>query len=118
MSKIKTTTITLLVILGILCIVFFINKTSEKPHIQKCPDEYGTTTAETTQYQIDFDKWTNNFYDSHHGATLSDWSKARYQFWIENGCTEAIQRYNEAKDGKADPVIMNEIKDNIQESIK
>lgn len=81
----------------IICTVFYIytNNTAQKH--QRCPDEYGTSTTETAQYEEDFTLWTNDFYDTHPGATLGDWNRARYQFWIENGCTEAIQRYYEAK---------------------
>lgn len=97
MSKIKIPYICGLIFI-ILCTIFYIYKSSVPNHIkEKCPDDYGTSTAETTQYEEDFTLWTNNFYDTHPGATLGDWNKARYQFWIDNGCTEAIQRYYEAK---------------------
>lgn len=65
--------------------------------LAKCPDDYPDTDIGSKEYLADFDKWTNNFYDTHPGATLGDWNKARYQFWIDNKCTKAIERYNEAK---------------------
>lgn len=82
---------------------------------QKCPDEYAN--KDSNEYQKDLDKWTNQFYDTHPSATLSDWNKARYQFWVDNDCKEALQRYKEAKDGNADPNKMKIIEDTIQETI-
>jgi hypothetical protein len=79
-------------------VFIYISRISEHKQVhQKCPNEYGIDTTGSTQYQEDFDLWTNNFYDTHPGATLGDWNKARYQFWVDNDCTEAIQRYYEAK---------------------
>jgi len=103
----------------IICSIFYIYKSSVLNHIkEKCPDEYGTDDASSAEYLADFDKWTNNFYDNHPDATLSEWSKARYQFWLDNDCAQAIKRYNEVRDGNADPVIMNEIENSIQEAIR
>lgn len=84
---------------------------------QKCPDEYSNTDKGSMEYQKDFDKWTNQFYDTHPDATLSELSKARYQYWIDNDCKEALERYKEAKDGNADHTKMNLIEDTIQETI-
>lgn len=116
MSKIKIPYICGLIFI-ILCTVFYLYTSKNKPIHQQCPDEYADTDAGSAQYLADFDKWTNDFYGTYPGATLSDWSNARYKFWVDNNCTSSIQSYNEAKDGKADPVIMNKIKDSIQESI-
>lgn len=60
--------------------------------------------------------WTNEFYDLHPGATLSDWSGARYQFWVENNCTAALQRYEEVRAGKMDSVITEQIKGGMQKA--
>ena len=38
-----------------------------------------------------------DFFDAHPDATLLDWSMARYQFWVDNNCTAALQRYEEVK---------------------
>ena len=65
----------------------------------------------------DIDKWTNAFFDEHPDASLSDWSKARYQYWVDNNCTEAIERYNQAKEGKADPASMQRIRKGIQDVV-
>ncbi len=83
----------------------------------KCSDEYADTDAGSAEYLADFDKWTNNFYDTHPGAGLADWSKARYQFWEDNNCTESIEKYNEAKAGKADPATMRLINNGIKDAI-
>lgn len=85
--------------------------------LQKCPDDYGTNDAGSAEYLADFDKWTNDFYDKHPGATLSEWSDARYQFWVDNKCTAALQRYKDAKDGKADPAVLEQIENTIRGAI-
>lgn len=66
----------------------------------RCPDDYGTDDAGSAEYLAATDKWTNEFYDTHPGATLSDWAKARYQFWVDNNCTLALQRYEQAKNNE------------------
>ena len=75
----------------------------------KCPDDYATEKEQMTA----MNNWTNEYYDNHPGATLSDWSIARYKFWVDNKCEKAIERYNEAKNGKADLKTMNFIKETI-----
>lgn len=82
---------------------------------QKCPDDYADTDAGSVEYLAAMDKWTNNFFDDNLGATLIDWSNARYEFWVENGCVAAIQRYWEAKEGRADPETMARIDDVIRD---
>ena len=69
---------------------------------QKCPDDYGNDDAGSAEYMVAMDKWTNDFFDAHPGATLSDWSRARHQFWVDNNCTAALQRYEDAKAFNAD----------------
>lgn len=65
--------------------------------LSMCPDDYADTDAGFNEKMADMNKWTNQFYDNHPGATLGDWNKARYQYWIDNRCTKAIERYNESK---------------------
>lgn len=62
-----------------------------------CPDDYADTDAGSTAYITDTNKWTNDFFDAHPDATLADWSAARHQFWIDNNCAAALERYDEAK---------------------
>ena len=98
-----------------LCAIFYFYKNINT--YQKCPDEYTNIDKGSMEYQKDFDKWTNQFYDTHPTATLSEWSKARYQYWMDNDCKEALERYKETKDGNADPTKMKLIEDTIQETI-
>jgi hypothetical protein len=84
----------------------------------KCPDEYANDDAGSAEYLASMDSWTNNFYDLHPNATLSDWSAARHQFYVDNNCTLALQRYQDAADGKADPEIMKQIERSLRETIE
>ena|SRR5258708_2401280 len=59
----------------------------------KCPDDYATENEQMAAVDL----WTNEFYDQHPGATLSGWSAARHKFWVDNNCTAALKRYEEAK---------------------
>lgn len=108
-----------IVILLVVVVVlyFFVGPIPKANTQQKCPDDYGTDDIGSAEYLADFDKWTNDFYDNNPSASISDWSKARYDFWVKNGCTAAIVRYNEAKAGKADPETMEIIDDSIQKAI-
>ena len=87
------------------------------PHFQmareKCPDEYANDAAGSASFMEDIDTWTEDFYAAHPSATLPDWSAARYQFWIDHKCTAALQRYDQAKAGKADPTVMQKIQDSL-----
>jgi len=65
--------------------------------LSKCPDDYLDTDAGFNKKMADMNKWTNDFYDNHPEATLGDWNKARFQYWIDNNCVKALERYNEAK---------------------
>lgn len=81
---------------------------------QKCPEEYASTDAGDAERLASMDKWTNDFYDANPGSTLSQWAEARHQFYIENNCTVALQRYDAAKNGTADPATMERIKNAIR----
>ena len=84
---------------------------------QKCQDDYSTNITGTAEYNVDFDTWTNNFYDTYPSATLSDWSKARYQFWVDNNCLAAIERYNEVKDNHGDTAKMKALEIMVSEMV-
>lgn len=108
--------ISILIILITLGLIFVASKRGTLGTHQKCPDAYAKTDAGMVEYKIDMDKWTNDFFDTHPGATLDDWSKTRYQFWVANGCVAALQRYKDGIDGK-DPDKMKLIEGAIMETI-
>src|SRR3989344_6486978 len=83
----------------------------------QCPEYYAETNAGDTERLAAIDKWTNEFYDKNPGASLAAWSEARHDFWVENNCVETLKKYEEAKNGTADPVKMKLITDIIQEEI-
>jgi hypothetical protein len=97
------------IIIGLFLALYFFIDIPIPNKQAKCPDDYKTSEEQMTA----LNEWTNNFYDDHPGASLGDWNRARYQFWVDNRCTEALKRYNEAKSGKADPETMNFIKETI-----
>jgi hypothetical protein len=85
--------------------------------LEKCPDAYGTDDAGSVEYLAATNKWTNNFFDAHPDATMSDWAQARYQFWVDNHCTAALEGYEQAKAGKADPEMMKRVDGIIRDVI-
>ena len=93
-------------------IIYFLYRPAPNTSL-RCPDNYPDTDAGLAEKIADMDRWTNNFYGTHPNATLSDWNKARYQFWVDNNCEKALERYKEVKDGNADPTKMNLIKETI-----
>jgi len=109
---------------AILFVLFFgiyvYQGSTDKFSVQKqpCPDEFSDTDAGSAEYLIAIDKWTNDFYDTHQGASLSDWSEARFRFWIENDYVEAIKRYKEANAGKADTEVMERIQEGLREALE
>ncbi|MEK7606269.1 MAG: hypothetical protein AAB458_01595 [Patescibacteria group bacterium] len=86
-------------------------------HRAVCPDAYGQDDAGSAAYLASTDKWTNDFFDHHPDADMTDWAQARRQFWIDNHCTAALERYEQAKAGKADPKVMEAVNKVIQEEL-
>ena len=95
---------------------FYLSKHETLETLQKCPDDYVKTNDGDEEYKKDMDKWTNDFFDLNPGATLDDWGKARYQFWVDNKCEAALKRYAEGLEGK-DPTKMELINNTINETI-
>lgn len=102
----------------IIGVIFVIHRT---PTItgggQKCPDDFADDDAGSAEYLAAINQWTNDFYDTHPGATLSEWSRARYQFWVDNDCVEALRGYREVKEGSADPATIERVRKGIQEAL-
>ncbi len=103
----------LLLVIPLLVIGFYIYQS----HIPKCPDDFGTDDAGSAEYLASFDKWTNDFYDANPDASIGDWNRARHAFWVDNKCLAALQRYESAKNGTADPETMEMIRDTIQDAV-
>ena len=82
-----------------------------------CPDDFGTDDAGSAQYLASTDRWTNDFFDKNPDASLTDWANARHQFWIDNHCTAALERYEDIKAGKADPKAVEAVNNVIQEAL-
>jgi len=104
-------------IAALLFIGAFFFYTFSTPAKAKCPDDYGTDDAGSAEYLADTDKWTNDFYDQHPNATLTEWAMARKQFWIDNDCTATLERYEQAKAGNADPKTMEMVNEVLQEAV-
>lgn len=85
-------------------------------HEPVCPDDFGTDDAGSAQYLAATDKWTNDFFDSHPDATMTDWAEARHQFYIDHHCVESLKRYEEAKAGKGDPKTMQMVNDVLRDA--
>lgn len=68
---------------GIVINVVFISKDSV------CPADFKTSEEKT----MAFEKWVDNFYNKNPEATISEISKARVYFWIDNNCKEALKTY-------------------------
>ena len=83
----------------------------------KCPDDYAKDEAGSTRYQADLTNWENDFYIKYPKATFQAWAEARYQFWVDNNCVEALRRYKEAKNDKAESTSTRAITDTIQKAI-
>jgi hypothetical protein len=77
----------------------------------------GTDDAGSAAYLASTNKWTNDFFDAHPDATMTDWSQARYQFWVDNHCTAALEGYEQAKAGKADPEMMKRVNGIIRDAM-
>jgi len=83
----------IVVLLAIFFCYIYINKVPKQTLThQKCPEEYSEDDAGIAEYRNTLTDWTGAYFKTHPEATMSDWSKAKLQLWIDNGCTVAIQR--------------------------
>lgn len=96
MQSTKTKVYIVIFILAVISVLYFYYGLAPNK-LSKCPDDYPDTDIGLNEKMADMDKWTNQFYDDHPGSTLGDWNKARYQYWVDNKCTKALERYNQAK---------------------
>ncbi len=75
-----------------------------------CPSQYPTAEAATASFQ----KFINDFYDTHPGASLGDVMSARHDFYVSHNCTEELAAYKQYQEGKADPATVARIDSAIQ----
>ncbi len=87
---------------GCVAIVYY---TSRPADSLLCPSAYTTTEEATASFQA----FTNNFYDAHPDASLSDLAAARHDFYVSHHCTQELAAYQQAVDGNADPATMKMI---------
>lgn len=115
-AEMKTKLLYLLISV-ILCAGVYFLYSYRQPRVAICPDDFPQGDAGEAAQMAAIDKWTNDFYDANPGASLTAWSAARYQFWVDNNCTAALKRYSEYQAGNADPATMQRVHDGIQEAI-
>ena|SRR3989344_8144623 len=104
------------IVIVISALLYFYDTQTPKA-LARCPEDYAETDAGFEDKGIALDKWINDFYDKYPNASLSDFARARYDFYIQNNCDKTLQRYYEAKEGKGDPEEMKIIRDTIQEEM-
>jgi hypothetical protein len=94
--KLKPLYTSIVIIFVALCgtILYFHKSSTLKPTptIFKCPEKYAETDAGTTEYRNALIDWTTEFFKTQPNATMSDWSMAKTQLWVDNNCTVAIER--------------------------
>ena len=117
MSANKKNTILIIGAIAVLSVGAYFLYSHSSSALAKCPDDYGTDDAGSAEYLAATDKWTNDFFDASPDATMTDWAHARYQFWVDNHCTAALERYEQAKAGKADPEMMKRVDGIIRDTI-
>ena len=92
--KRKTTYILIVIIFIILCAIFYFYKspTVKQADVYKCPEDYAENDIDTTEYRNALIDWTSSFFKANLKATISDWTQAKSQLWMDNNCDIAIQR--------------------------
>ncbi|MEI6553439.1 MAG: hypothetical protein WCO09_02625 [bacterium] len=84
--------ISLLIISVLLIGYFYKNRLLPQQTKYKCPETYSEDSTGTVEYRKAIADWTLEFFKENPKATMSDWSIAKGQLWIDNNCTIAIQR--------------------------
>ncbi len=60
-----------------------------EPSGPMCPGDFKTFEESAEA----FDEWLVAYLEAHNDASMSDVSVARKQFYIDNNCTEALERF-------------------------
>jgi hypothetical protein len=81
----------LFVIMYLIAFCYSIYPTQSRVHY-KCPENYTEDDTGTAEYKDALVNWTTAFFKAYPDATMSDWSKAKLQLWLDNNCVVAIQR--------------------------
>lgn len=91
----KIKTFIFLIIILIVTTIFYFSK-DPAPELAapqfKCPESYTEDEAGTTEYRNALIDWTTSYFETNPKATMSDWSMAKTQFWMDNSCVAAIER--------------------------
>jgi DUF1680 family protein len=80
-------------IVGGIAMLAVVGAVTFRHHSPVCPDDF-TTAEEQTAAMV---AWENRFFDNNPDGTLSDMAEARHQFYIDNHCSAALERYEWAK---------------------
>lgn len=65
----------------------------------RCPDEYQSKEDRIKA----FDMFVSAFFEINPGATYADLVQARYDFYVEFNCVEALKRESDYQNGNLDP---------------
>lgn len=90
-KTIYTLAIITVIIIGVI-VYISINRETTQIYTYKCPEAYAEDEVGTIEYRKAITGWTSEFFKENPNATMSDWSKAKTQLWIDNNCTVAMQR--------------------------
>jgi hypothetical protein len=72
---------------------------------KKCPEDYPNTDEGVRERLAAMNNWTNEYYDTHPGATLADWIKARGDFYKEHNCVKTLKDISDVENGTASPAL-------------
>lgn len=121
MKKIKIiTSVFIVLIIAIILLVALgrqeenIAQDDEVGVAMKCPDDYETIEEQEAALGMFMDE----FFAENPQASVGDFAKARLEFYRQNNCEEALERYEKAKSGnlnEEDQKIMEIIDEVISE---
>ena len=79
-----------------------------------CPDDFKNPNQEIASFY----EWAKEFVDENPNATMSEFSQARRDFYVENKCKEALKRYDDYMAGNVDEETRQLIEMTIKKEIK
>jgi len=89
-------------------LVLYLFANNDKP---KCPDDFTNSDEKIAA----FDAWVTDFYNKNPDASIEDMAQARLDHNVKNGCTKAIQRYNDYVNDNVDPETKAKIENVVNE---
>lgn len=121
MQKITPKTKVFIIIIFLIAVTlfyFYKNPTIKQANVQKCPEDYLETEAGLREQGAAVDEWVADFRKNNPNASLTDFAKGRYRFYMDNDCSATLEKYFEMEPAETETEEEKILRETIQEEIR